>query len=49
MDHAWHDAPDPFACGKAFGCAVETGRKQAKQLRVALLLIDRLRQELTSK
>lgn len=45
LDQAWQDAPDPFACGEAFGCAVETGREQAKQLRVALLLIDRLRQE----
>jgi len=49
LDQAWQDAPDPFACGEAFGCAVETGREQAKQLRVALLLIDRLRHELTSK
>lgn len=45
LDQAWIDAPDPFACGEAFGSAVETGREQAKQLRVALLLIDRLRQE----
>lgn len=49
MDQAWQDAPDPFACGEAFGCAVDTGREQAKQLHVALLLIDRLRHELTSK
>ena len=49
LDQAWQDAPDPFACGEAFGCAVETGREQAKQLRVALLLIDRLRHELEAE